>query len=457
MQRTITCPNCGTPYATEVYQIIDAGRQPILKQYLLSGQLNMAVCPNCGAAGRISMPLLYHDPAHDLFMVHVPSELNLNQTQREEMIGRLVKQAMDETPAEQRRGYMFQPQTMLTMQSFLEKVLETEGITPEMIARQQKQAELLRTLATADSDVQDYLIKERGREIDETFFAMLQAQVEAAYQLNDNKQLIPLINLQARLMTETPIGRQLEKRQIALRMLGKEAQKSGGLSPKLLLKHVLANQEDEMLVEALGLAGQAAMTYEFFTLLSNEIERQQKARDQEAVARLTGIRERLLALQETLREQSQQMLQAAKQTLDALLAADDKAAAVRANLPHIDDTVVRLLMAEMSRAEQSGRKADLQAMQELQNVIVQEMNQQSPPELELLNELLSVETESERKQLIEENRDLLTPEFLEVLEMIEEQVRQAGPSSNSQELGRRLAAIKTIVVAELGTGASVSR
>jgi anion-transporting ArsA/GET3 family ATPase len=194
------------------------------------------------------------------------------------------------------------------------------------------------------------------------------------------------------------------------------------------------------------------MTYEFFTLLSNEIDRQQKARNQEATTRLTGLRERLLAIQEEVRQQTQQMLQAAKQTLDMLLAADDKAAAVRANLPRIDDTVVRLLMAEMSRAEQSGRRDDLRAMQELQNVIVQEMNQASPPELELLNELLTAGTEAERRELLDQNEDLLSPEFLEVLEMIEEQVRQTGPSGNSQELLRNLDEVKAMIVAELGAG-----
>ncbi len=49
----ITCPNCGTPYSAEVHQIIDVGRQPELKQMLLSGQLNVAVCPSCGAGGQL--------------------------------------------------------------------------------------------------------------------------------------------------------------------------------------------------------------------------------------------------------------------------------------------------------------------------------------------------------------------------------------------------------------------
>ena len=82
--------------------------------------------------------MLFHDPDHEMFMVHVPQELNLNQMQREQTIGQLTKQVMDEMPAEERRAYMFQPQIMMNWQTFMEKVLETEGITPEMIARQKK-------------------------------------------------------------------------------------------------------------------------------------------------------------------------------------------------------------------------------------------------------------------------------------------------------------------------------
>ena len=145
MQTQITCPNCGTPYVADIYQVVDVGQQPQLKEMLLSGQLNFAVCPNCGAGGRIATPLLYHDPAHDLFMIHIPQEMPMDQVRREELVGRLVQQVINQTPMEKRRGYMLQPQTMLTMQSFMERVWETEGVTPEMLARQQKQVCLLYT------------------------------------------------------------------------------------------------------------------------------------------------------------------------------------------------------------------------------------------------------------------------------------------------------------------------
>ena len=231
MHTQITCPNCGTPYTAEVHQLIDVGRNPELKNLLLSGQLNVAVCPSCGASGQLSSAMVYHDPEHELFMVYVPQELNLDQVEREQYIGQLTRQVLDETPAEQRRAYMLQPMTILTMQSFMEKVLETEGVTKEMIERQQKQAELLSTLATADADVVDYLIKERADEIDETFFAMLKAYIDTAAQTNNNDQLLPLVNLQAKLMTETTVGREVERRQIALHALNRDAKEAGGLTP----------------------------------------------------------------------------------------------------------------------------------------------------------------------------------------------------------------------------------
>src|SRR5688572_24545012 len=130
MQTQITCPNCRTRFAAEVHQIIDVGQRPELKQMVMSGYLNVAVCPNCRAATQVSAPVLYHDPEHELFMVYMPMELNMNQVDRERMIGQLVKQAMDSLPADKRRGYMLNPQNIISMQTFMEKVLETEGITP---------------------------------------------------------------------------------------------------------------------------------------------------------------------------------------------------------------------------------------------------------------------------------------------------------------------------------------
>ncbi|MCI0397794.1 MAG: CpXC domain-containing protein, partial [Chloroflexi bacterium] len=342
MLTQIVCPKCQNPYTAEVHQIVDVGQEPELKMALLNGYLNVAVCPHCRTATQVATPLLYHDPEHELFMVYVPIELSMKQADQEKLIGQLVRRAMDNLPPEQRRGYMFQPQTIISLQTFMEKILETEGITPEMLARQRKQAELLQTLSTADKEVVDILLKERADEIDEGFFALLRASVDAAEQAGQDDRALKLINLQARLYRETEYGRRLDQQQRALHAFSRDARKEG-LTPKLLLKHVLANRDDEMVVDALIMAGQQAFNYQFFAELSDKIEKRQKSgvESEEYVK----LREHLLEIQEALQRRSQEILEGAQRTLQEILRAEDKAAAVRANLGHIDDAFMYVLSA----------------------------------------------------------------------------------------------------------------
>lgn len=434
MQTQMTCPNCGAVYVTEIDQVIDVGRQPQLKELLLSGRLNLAVCPNCGAGGRVATPMLYHDPAHDLFMVFVPPELNLDQIRREELIGRLAQQVIGRLPMEQRRGYLLQPQSMLTLQSFMERVWETEGVTPEMLAQQQRQVDLLRNLAGAAPDVQDYLLKENRRLIDETFFAILRAQIDALSQSDRNGQLINLLNLQAKLMTETEIGRSIEKRQMAIHAFNRDAQKQGGLTPQLLLSHIMANQDDDTVVNTLAVMGNAALTYEFFALMTGEIEKLEK-RDPAAAARLTQVREQLLALQQEMQQATQQALLGARATLDAILAADDTEAATLEHMAQIDDAFMHVLEARLAHAEQSGRRDELARLLRIQDVLISQAQGTAPPEVELLSRLVSAPDAAERRRMLDEQPDLITPELMQVVEMLRDQARSAGQTDLVERLG----------------------
>ena len=72
---SINCPNCRTPFTAPVQQIIDAQADPEAKSMLLSGQLNMVVCPSCGFRGALNTPFLYHDAELELALVYMPMEL----------------------------------------------------------------------------------------------------------------------------------------------------------------------------------------------------------------------------------------------------------------------------------------------------------------------------------------------------------------------------------------------
>lgn len=427
MLTQIICPNCRTPFNTELFQIIDVGQQPELKRMLLSGRLNLALCPNCGFGAQMGTPLVYHDPAHQLLMTYVPMELNLPMAEQQKLIGDFVRQIMDKTPPEKRRGYMLQPQTILTYQTLIEKVLETEGITPEMLARQRQQAELLQTLITTnDSEVVDILLKERASEIDETFFAMLSNILQTSTETDNMEQTIRLTNLQAQLYSETSVGRRIEQQQLVLRKFQKEAQKQGGLSPELLFKHVLLYESDPQLVQALATVGQAALNYTFFGLLSSEIDQRKRNGERRRASDLEDIRKQLLKLYDQAQAEAREVMNVASQQLEYLLKAPDMQAAIREKLPELDEAFMYLLSSTLAQATQSGAKEQAEKLQTVRDLIMEEVESQTPPEIHFLNALLEMERESDRRQLLEANPQMLSPELLNILQMLITQADQAG-------------------------------
>jgi hypothetical protein len=444
MQTQITCPSCNNMFAGEVHQIVDVGLQPELKEMLLNGYLNVVHCPSCTAVSRVEMPMLYHDPANELFMIYMPMEMNLSHNEREEEIGKLVKEAMDRLPTEQRRGYMFQPETLINRQTFVEKVLATEGVTPEMLARQRSQMELLQEFLTADRQSGDVLINENDDLIDETFFAMLRSMMETVNSPDQEAESLKLINIQAKLYKDTTVGRRLERQQQAIHGFSREA-KHQGLSQKLLLKHVLANREDMDVVRALVISGQQVFDYEFFLLLSEKIEKREKAGVDVQI--MKALRDGLIEIQQVMERQSQEALAGANSTLREMMAAQDKAEAVRENLNRLDDLFMMVMSANLVQAEEAGETKRLQSLQEIQEAIFKEMERQAPPEIRLVNQLVRAETEEQRIQILNENQDLVSPELLQLTKSIETQAEE----QDDVELQARVAKIHSMIATHLLT------
>ncbi|HUS93704.1 MAG TPA: CpXC domain-containing protein [Patescibacteria group bacterium] len=442
MQSQFTCPSCRNVFAEEVHQIVDVGLQPELKEMLLSGYLNVVQCPNCSAITRVEMPMLYHDPAHELFMVYMPIEMKLSHTEQQEQIGLLVKQAMDRLPAEQRRGYMFQPLTLISQQTLIEKVLATEGVTPEMLSRQTSQMDLLRELLSAEGQSAEVIISENDDLVDETFFAILRSLMESAENPDQETESLKLVNIQAKLYKLTTVGQRLERQQLALLGFNREAKREG-LSQKLLLKHVLANREDGEVVRALVVSGQQAFDYQFFLLLSEKIEKREKAGVD--VHEMVALREALIELQQRMERQSREALADANATLLDMIAAKDKTEAVQDNLDRLDDLFMMVLSANLAQAKEAGDTQRLESLQEIQESIFMEAERQAPPEIGLVNQLVRSESEEQRIQLLDKNQALIKPELLQLTKRIELQAQQEG----NVELQNRLVKISSLIASRL--------
>ena len=94
---SVTCPVCGRQFPAQVQTIIDVGQDPEAKSKLLRGQINVATCPQCGNAGMLSAPIVYHDPDKELFLCFLPSELNSDEQHR--FVGDMTNRLMSYLPS----------------------------------------------------------------------------------------------------------------------------------------------------------------------------------------------------------------------------------------------------------------------------------------------------------------------------------------------------------------------
>ena len=410
----INCPQCRQPITADIEQIFDVGIDPAAKNRLLSGQANVARCPHCGFNGALSTPLVYHDPAKELLLTFVPPELTLPRDEQERVIGGMINKVVDALPAEQRKGYLFSPQTALTFQGLIERILEEDGVSKEMIEDQQRRVNLIQRLAAiTDDEALAIVVKEEDPHIDQEFFGMLSQLIQMAAAQGDQEGAQQLSALQQRLLPITTVGKELQERSAEVeKVMGKLREAGKELTREKLLDLVLTAENDIQVEAYVGLA-RPGMDYQFFQQLSEKID----AAEGEEKERLSKLREKLLEITQKIDQQFQERVNMARQNVEILLKVEDNLPqVVLQNIQAIDDYFLQALILETEEAKEKGDQERLKKLQNLMEV-VQEVAQAASlgPEGVLLEALLEVETPEERREIMEENADKITPEFIEAV------------------------------------------
>ncbi len=449
MQTQIQCPNCHSPITADVYQLLDVDQAPQIKQALLGGGLNIAQCQNCGWSGQVAAPLVYHDSAHDLLMTFVPMELNLPYDQQERMMGQLVRAVVENVPQEKRRAYLLQPQQIFRWQTFMEKVYETEGITPEMLQKQQRQVELLQTLLKADSDVMAYLLNERKADVDDDgFVQMVQATLQQAVQAQQSEPMTRLSNLQYYLMTKTEAGKRAEKRQMAMSALQQEAKANDGVTPQMVAQHVIKNMDDDATIDAI-VEATGAISYEFFGALSQEIDAAAKAGESGKVNRLTEIRTRLLEIYDEMQKVSAQLMMEALNTVNTIAAASDKRLAIQQNAERIDEAFMITLEQQLEMARNEAQLDRVLALKEIKQLLEEMMQQSNDPSMQMITAMLQAPSPDELNKFLAANAQYVTPDLLEAFDALSAEL----PADAPPELHARLGQLRTLVEQRLAVTA----
>jgi len=408
MPRTVVnCPNCKRPVQAEIQQLFDLNQDPSAKQKLLSGAFNLIQCPNCGFRGAAAMPIVYHDPDKELLLTFVPPELALPSNEQERIVGGIINQVMNHLPQEKRKAYLLQPQQTLTMQGLIERVLEADGITKEMLQAQQQRLSLIQRLLLASSvDIQKELIHQEDQSIDEQFFALLDRLIEVSMAGGDEQSAQKLGELQKIVMEESTFGRELSHQvrevEAALASLREAGQ---SLDRKKLLELVIDAPNEERL-RALVSFARAGMDYQFFQLLSERIDR---ARG-DGRARLVKLRDTLLQYTQEYDRDIAQRVEQTRQKLEQVLSEVDVEQGLAKYSPIIDGIFISVLNSALEQAEAQKDIPRLEKLKQIMEII--EKASAPPEEVQLLEKLLEAESESEQRRILEENAEKITPELL---------------------------------------------
>lgn len=425
MVARITCPNCQNQFQVPVEQILDVQADPDSKARLLNGVVNLAVCPNCRMGGSLNLPFLYHDSEKELALVYMPMEAGRDDLQRQQAIGRLTSVVMNSLPPEQRKGYLLQPQVFFTQESLINKILEADGITQEMLAEQRAKTDLLRRMLEAPSDeALETIIKENDATIDSEFFLVLAANLELAQATRQVESLQRLLAVRHKLLELSSEGKAVRARSETL-----EAFRAEPTREKLL--DLLIQTDDARTREVLIALGQPMLDYPFFQAFTARIE---ATLDKDKKKRLEDLRAEVLAVRDRLEEATRALFEERAALLRDLLLSDDPEKLARRRFRELDQAFLSVLSINLKDAQAAGDRQAMESLQRIWNLIVGLMEETLPPELRLFNRLMSTEDEAQIEKLLQENRSLLNERLLRFMEQTETAMREEGSTEAADHL-----------------------
>jgi DNA-dependent RNA polymerase auxiliary subunit epsilon len=441
---SINCPNCQAPLTVPIEQVLDVQSDPGAKSRLLSGQLNTIVCPHCGFQGVLNAPFLYHDADLEMALVYMPMELGMSESERQKAIGDMTNQLMQNLPPEARKGYLLQPRTFLTVQSLIDAMLEKDDETRELVEAQQRRVELIDELSQLDPD--DSLavaafVGQNDEEIDETFFQLLDLMITIADSRGDEFERERLTQHRDALLERSATGQRLMAQQAAVEAL------SDNPTRDTLIEQLIANDDREVR-EALVTVGRGLLDYAFFQALTARIDAAETAGDRETKEMLAALRKEVQEIRDDVDVRARAVLDSRATLLRDLMLAEDPSELLVRHLLEVDDAFFGILATNIRQAESEGRTDVVQQLRRIGDMAVQVLNEFAPPQVQLINRLVTAQNEDEVREVLEEGREYLNEEFLQAIEDTVLDFEQAGRSQTAERLRGASAQIAEMIGAE---------
>jgi hypothetical protein len=435
IQTTIQCPNCGTPQPAVIEQVIDVVRDPGAKARLLQGRLNFFHCPGCGFQGALASPLIYHDPVKELLLTFVPPELRLSPLEQEKVLGELTQQVVNSLPAEQRKGYLLRPQAVLTAQGLIERVLESDGITKEMLEQQRAKSKLVRDLIDSEGEARLALIREHDKRIDADVLALLGALARSAAGQEDKSFAEKVQKAREDVYRNSSAGKRSQAPKEELEIAARELEALGKDFNLEALVRLVAAAPSLDRVTALAALAWRAMDYAFFQRLTETVDRASGAERE----RLTAIRDRALLEVQRVQQAVQSEMNNTAGVLQSIVQAPDLDAAIQEYLPECNDLLFAVLEANLESARRNKQEKASARLEEVKTKILEALEKSLPPELRFVRDLLAQENDEQAERMLSERAADVTDNFVAALKAAVQDLESTTQEPLAQRMKKILA------------------
>jgi hypothetical protein len=391
----------------------------------LSGTVNVAVCPACGTRGALNIPFVYHDPDEEVALLFLPVDAGPNEVERQKAAGQLTRQLMDNMPPEERKGYLLQPETFISMDSFVKRVLELEGISDEEMERSQQQRELMQKLLEASEEEWPTILEENEELVDEGLFALLEYIMQLGASMGQETEGTEKVAaLHEHLVEQTELGQTLSQRSEVVRGFVEDPTRES-------LLDALTQAPDDETVQVLVQSGLPLMDYGFFQALNKRIEEAESTEDE---ASLRALRRQILDTRDELVEQSESLTQERRMLLGKLLATEDPVKMAASHLSELDDLFFAVMAGEMEAADQQGDQAAVRELREVAAAVNRVMEGNMPPEIALTRQLLTATSDEQLERQLKENEEMITPRFMQFLDGLKTSMTEQGQDEAVERL-----------------------
>ena len=436
-----SCPNCQQPIIAEIQQVIDVGRNPQAKNLILSGELNMALCQVCGFQGQLPVPVVYHDAEKELLFTFSPPDANKTMEEKERELAPLLKTVIDNLEPKDRKGYLFQPKVMLTINNLVKNILLEDGITEEMIKNQQEKMKLLDSLFSLEGEKLTETIRANKDQVDREFFALFAEIAQRILASQDKNATEKIRSIQEILMTETEVGKEILEETQEIQAASKSLEALGkNLTRSSLLELVIGAPTVER-VKAITSLARPAMDYEFFQMFTDRIEKT----DDNSRDSLVEKRNLMLKLTQQIDQQLLERVNEAKEQIEIFISEEPIEDKLMENLNLIDQYFVQALTSEMELAVKDNQVERKEKLEKLMKLI-QDLT--TPAELKIVEQLLTVSKDEKKLgEMLNKLGDQINTELIDYMTSIignyEEQIKTAE-EGNKAELEDTFSRLKTI-------------